>query len=74
MSKIKLNFPFRITKNIGISILPKSVCLNEIKNKTLVAKPIQDLQMTTEINLLYNKQTVDENILKQIIDIYESIK
>lgn len=63
-----------VKQNIGISVLPKSVCLNEIKNKTLVAKPIQDLQMTAEINLLYNKQTVDENILKQIIDIYESIR
>ena len=63
-----------IKQNIGISVLPKSVCLNEIKNKTLVVKPIQDLDMTAEINLLYNKQAVDENILQQIIDIYESIK
>lgn len=63
-----------VKQNIGISVLPKSVCLNEIKNKTLVVKPIQDLDMTAEINLLYNKQAVDENILQQIIDIYESIK
>ena len=63
-----------VAQNIGISVLPKSVCLNEIKNKTLVAKPIQDLHMTAEINLLYNKQIVDENILKQIIDTYESVK
>lgn len=63
-----------VAQNIGISVLPKSVCLNEIKNKTLVVKPIQDLYMTAEINLLYNKQIVDENVLAQIIDTYESIK
>ena len=34
----------------------------------------ENLNMTAEINLLYNKQIVDENILKQIIDTYESIK
>lgn len=63
-----------VSQNIAISVLPKSVCLKEIKDKTLVVKPIQDIQMTAEINILYNKQIVDENILKQIIETYESLK
>ena len=60
-----------VSKNIGISVLPKSVCVNDIKSKKLVAKPIKDMDMTTQIYLLYNKNFFDEKVLQNIINTYE---
>ena len=57
-----------VEKNIGISILPKSVCQNEIKTGSLIVKPIEDMNLTTEINLLYNKHTVDETLITKIVE------
>lgn len=62
-----------IKKNKGVAVLPKSICMNEIKSKTLVAKPIKDMDLTTEINLVYNKKFFSEEIIKAIINAYENI-
>ena len=61
-----------VAKDMGVSILPKSICVNDIKNKTLVAKHIKDMDLTTQINLLYNKNSVDVGILEAIIKAYET--
>ena len=62
-----------IRKGKGVAVLPKSICESEIKNKTLVAKPIKDMDLTTEINLIYNKKFFSKEILKTIISSYEEL-
>ena len=60
-----------VSKNIGISVLPKSVCISDIKGQKIVAKPIKDMDMTTQINLIYNKNFFDEKVLTNIMEAYE---
>lgn len=62
-----------VSHNIGVSILPKSVCYNEIKNKTLVTRPIQDLNMSTEINLVFTKTFENNSILDNLIKTYQEL-
>lgn len=62
-----------VEKNLGISVLPKSVCQNEIKSGSLVVKPIEDMNLTTEINLIYNKHTVDETLITKIVETYNKL-
>lgn len=59
-----------VKKNMGISILSKSACLDELKSNSLVALPIENTNMVREINLVYIKGNVQKDILDDIISIY----
>ncbi len=63
-----------VGKGIGVAVLPKSVCFNEIKNKTLIAKPIQDFNLLTEINLVFNKNSSYEDVIDEIVKTYSELR
>ncbi len=59
-----------IRKQLGISILPRSACLDELNKGKLTALPIENLSMIRETNLLYNKDFDHDEILQAITRIY----
>ena len=59
-----------VRKDLGVSILPKSACTREIKEKYLVALPIENLDMIRETSLVYVPGNIDRKILEEIVQIY----
>ena len=59
-----------IRKNLGVSILPKSTCSRQIKEKKLVALPIENMDLVRETNLVFIDEYVDRSVLEDIVSIY----
>lgn len=62
-----------IRRQVGVSILARSACLEEIKKGTLTALPIENLSMIREINIIYHHDFSHEDTLKQIISEYHKV-
>lgn len=63
-----------VRKNLGISILPRSACSREIKEKKLVGLPIENMDLVRETNLVFLEDNIERNVLEDIVSIYrESI-
>lgn len=60
-----------VRKNLGVSILARSACLNEIKKNKLVALPIENLSMVRETNIIYNDYFTNHYFLQEIYRIYQ---
>jgi len=64
-----------VRREFGVSILPKSACLDELKKGKIILLPVENLSMTREINLVYHKDFGHEQILHDIIKTYnETVK
>ena len=63
-----------VKKNIGVSVLPKSVCYSEIKDKSLAILPIENMSMITEINLVFLKNFSSRYILEDLVSLYQATK
>ena len=61
-----------IRKNLGVSILPKSACMDELKKGKLTALPIENLSMVRETRIIYNKDFNHMDMLNDIMKIYRS--
>lgn len=61
-----------VRKNLGVSILPRSVCLSDVKKGKLSILPIENLSMMREVNIAYNKDFTYVEILKDIVGLYQS--
>ncbi|HIU31742.1 MAG TPA: LysR family transcriptional regulator [Candidatus Caccousia avistercoris] len=59
-----------IRQGFGVSILPKSVCLNELKTGEIAVLPVENLSMMREINLAYQKEFSQVDVLRGIADCY----
>ena len=59
-----------IRKGMGISILPQSACMDELRKGKLTALPIENLSMMREISLVYNKDFARIDILHDIVELY----
>ena len=59
-----------VRKGLGISILPKSACLDELRKGKLTAVPIENLSMLREVNIVYNKMFSHIDILQDIVKLY----
>ena len=60
-----------IRKDMGVSILPKSACMDELRKKKITALPIENLSMVRETNVVYNKDFTHFDILQQITRTYQ---
>lgn len=60
-----------IRKNMGVSILPKSACMDELRKKKIVALPIENLSMVRETEVVYNKDFPHLDILREITQVYQ---
>ena len=62
-----------IRKDMGISVLARSACMDELRKGKLTALPIENLSMIRETNLLYHKDFEHTEILQELTKIYRVI-
>ena len=60
-----------IRKELGVSILPKSACMDELRKGKITALPIENLSMIRETNLIYHKTFSHTDVLQNITKIYQ---
>lgn len=60
-----------IRKDLGVSILPRSACLDELRKKKLTALPVENLSMVRETRIVYNKDFSHIDILQEISSLYQ---
>lgn len=60
-----------IRKNLGVSILPKSACMDELRKGKIAALPIENLTMARETKLVYKKDFSHPEILQEITCMYQ---
>lgn len=64
-----------IRRDFGVSILPKSVCLDELKKGKIMVLPVENLSMIREMNIVYRKDSNYSEILRGIVKSYnETLK
>ena len=59
-----------VCRDFGVSILPKSVCLDEIKKGKIAVLPVENLSMTREMNLACRSDFADTDVLHDIVQAY----
>ena len=59
-----------IRRNYGVSILPRSACMDELRKGKMTALPIENLSMIREMNILYHQSFNHPEILQDIVKIY----
>ncbi len=62
-----------IRRDIGVSILARSVCLDELKKGKITVLPIENLSMIREVNILYHNDFKHKDILQGMMKEYESV-
>lgn len=63
-----------IRRDIGVSILSRSVCLDELKKGKITVLPIENLSMIREINILYHNDFTHVDILQNLMKEYNKVK
>ena len=63
-----------IRRDIGVSVLAKSACQDELKKKKIVVLPIENLSMVREINIVYTQDFEHFGILDEIVRYYNEMK
>lgn len=59
-----------IRRDFGVSILPKSACLDEIKKDKIKVLPVENLSMIREMNIVYRSDSNQTDILRGIVKSY----
>lgn len=59
-----------IRKDLGISILARSACMDELRKGKLTALPIENLSMVRQMNLVYRKDFPHMELLYEILRLY----
>ena len=59
-----------IRKDLGVSILPKSACMDEIRKGKITALPIENLSMVRETNIVYNKDFARVDLIHAFMALY----
>lgn len=61
-----------VKKDLGVSILPRSACLSDMRKGKLTVLPIENLTMMREMNIAYNKDFTHMETLKRIVEMYQT--
>ena len=59
-----------IRRDFGVSILARSVCLDELKKGKITVLPVENLSMMREINIAYHDGFTQFDVLHDIMQIY----
>ncbi len=59
-----------IRRDFGVSILPKSACMDELRKGKMTALPVENLSMIREVKLLYHKDFQHPEIVEGITKLY----
>ena len=60
-----------IRKDMGVSILPRSACMDELRKRKITALPIENLSMVRETRVVYNRDFTHFDILQEITKMYQ---
>lgn len=60
-----------IRKDLGVSILPRSACMDELRKGKIVVLPVENLSMIRETHIIYNPDFSHTDILQEIIATYQ---
>lgn len=64
-----------VRKDLGVSVLPKSACVKELRDGKLIALPIENLSMVRETRIVYSRDFAHKEILQAITRVYrETVK
>ena len=61
-----------VRKDMGISILAKSACIDELKKGKITVLPIENLSMIREINILYHNDFSHREMLEELMQLYRA--
>lgn len=62
-----------VRQDLGVSVLARSACLNELKKGKIVALSIENLNMLREINLVYRQDFEHPELLHGLVQSYRQI-
>lgn len=62
-----------VRKNLGVSILPRSACMSELRKGKLTALPIRNLNMIRETNIVYGADFTHFEILQEFLTLYRRV-
>ena len=62
-----------VRKNLGISILPKSTCMDEVSKGKMTILPIENMSMIRETKIVYQKDFSHPRVLSDLTDLYAKI-
>lgn len=62
-----------VLQNIGVTILPKALCANEISNGKLKALPIAGLSMIRETDIVYLNDFTQKKVLTELVSLYKKL-
>lgn len=63
-----------VRRNFGVSILARSVCLEELKKGKLAVLPVENLSMMREINFAYNSDFTRFELLRDMVKFYNQAR
>ncbi len=61
-----------VRKNLGVSILPRSVCISDVRKGKLSILPIENLSMMREVNIAYQKDFTQVDMINEMVRLYQS--
>lgn len=61
-----------VRKGLGLSILAKSACMDEVKKGKMTILPIENLSMVREMNIVYHKDFSHVDVLQGIVGMYRA--
>lgn len=61
-----------VRKNLGVSILPQSACISDVRKGKLSILPIENLSMMREMNIAYHKDFTYHDVLRDIVQLYQN--
>lgn len=59
-----------VRRDFGVSILARSVCLDELKKGKIAVLPVENLSMMREINIAYHNDFTQFDVLHDIMKVY----
>ncbi|MDO5732249.1 MAG: LysR family transcriptional regulator [Eubacteriales bacterium] len=62
-----------VARNYGLSILPRSACLEEVKRGELLARPIKNLEMIRVLKMVWHKTFEDLGLLDRLEELYHEL-
>lgn len=60
-----------IRKGMGVSILARSACMDELRKGKITALPVENLPMLRQTHILYHEDFAHPDVLREIVKLYQ---
>lgn len=62
-----------IRQNLGVSVLSRSACIDEIKKSKLIGIPIENMSLIRDTNIVYPKDYENLQTIHDIVELYKTL-